>query len=93
MMLRTENLAGTTIYPMYKSGQLDVAHQDKDALGVFVPTGKLGGGGDWACTIERRTGSVVIESLEELSKLITALEIAFEKAKQIDTIPIHAQED
>lgn len=82
-MLRTRNGAGTHIYPMYKLGQLDAAHLDKKALTVFVPDGKLPGD-DWACTIEGENGAVILENYEQLSKLITALEIALERVKVKD---------
>ncbi len=84
MMLRTQNLAGTHIYPAYKSGQLDAAHLDKEALSVFVPDGPIDGD-KWACTIERLNhGAVVIETREELMRLITALEIAYERVRAME---------
>ncbi len=77
MILRTVNSAGTFIYPRLKSGQ-DWEHEK---LAVFVPDGILPGG-DWVCTIENEgNGSVVLNTLEDLARMITALEIAFEKAK------------
>lgn len=82
-MLRTQNGAGTHIYPMYKSGQLDAAHIDKQAITVFVPDGVLEGD-DWACTIEGEYGAVILENYEQLSKLITALEIALERVRVKD---------
>jgi hypothetical protein len=85
VMLRTENLAGTHIYPMYKSGQLDAAHTDKKALTVFVPDGRLEGS-DWACTIEGEYGAIILENYEQVAKLITALEIAIERVKAKDGI-------
>lgn len=84
-MLRTQNAAGTHIYPMYKSGQLDAAHMDKHALTVFVPDGGLQGG-DWACTIEGANGAVILENYEQVAKLITALEIAIERVRVKDGI-------
>lgn len=82
-MLQTQNAAGTHIYPHYKSGQLDIAHMEKNALTVFVPDGKIDGD-KWACTIEGPDGAVVLDTLEDLWRLMTALEIAFEKVKTRD---------
>lgn len=87
MMLRSQNSAGTFIWPHYKSGQLDAAHMDKNALNVFVPNGNLPGG-DWCCTINSESGGAVINSLESLARLITALEIAYEVAKTNKDMPI-----
>lgn len=86
MILRAENAAGTHIYPMYKSGQLDAAHMDKKALTVFVPDGGLasGNGKTWACTIEGEHGAIILENYEQLARLITALEIAIERVKVKD---------
>jgi hypothetical protein len=88
MMLRTKNAAGTHIYPMYKSGQLTVAHIDKNALTVFVPDGGLAtaDGRSWACTIEGEHGAIILENYEQLAKLITALEIAIEHVRVKDGI-------
>jgi hypothetical protein len=84
MMLRTLNLAGTHIYPMYQNGQIDAAHDDKEALTVFVPDGPIEGD-KWACTVERLNhGAVVIETREELARLITALEIAYERVRAME---------
>lgn len=83
MMLRTKNAAGSHIYPQYKTGEIDGAHDDKHALTVFVPDGGLGKG-DWACTIEGEHGAVILKSPQELYHLITALEIAFEKVRVKD---------
>jgi hypothetical protein len=83
MMLRTQNTAGTFIYPQYKTGQLDAAHEDKSALHVFVPDGSLPGG-DWVCTIEGEHGAVIISTREDLYRLMIALEIAWEKVKTAD---------
>ena len=83
MMLRTKNVAGTFIYPQYKTGQSDAAHEDKSALHVFVPDGSLPGG-DWVCTIEGGHGAVIVNTREEFYRLITALEIAWEHIKAAD---------
>lgn len=83
MILRTQNAAGTHIYPMYKSGQLDAAHMDKQALTVFVPDGGLSGD-DWACTIEGPHGAIILENYEQVARLITALEIAIERVRVKD---------
>jgi hypothetical protein len=80
MMLRTQNTTGSFIYPMYKFGELDAAHQDKKALTVFIPDSR-GFAGDWACTIEGEHGAITLNTLEEVYRLITALEIAYEKVK------------
>lgn len=80
MMLRATNIAGTTIYPKYKAGQLEGAKLDKRAFTVFVPDGPLEGD-DWACTVENCEGVVVIETAEDLALLITALEIAYERIR------------
>lgn len=85
MMLRTLNLAGSHIYPMYQSGQIEAANDDKEALTVFVPDGPIDGD-KWACTIERLNhGAVVIETREELARLITALEIAYERVRAMES--------
>lgn len=88
-MLRTENAAGTHIYPDYKSGQLDTAHLERNALTVFVPSNTLRSAGDdtWACTIEGKDGAVVLDTYEDLWRLITALEIAIEKVRARDNKP------
>lgn len=83
MMLRTKNVAGTHIYPQYKTGQMDEAQDDKTAICVFVPDGNLPGG-DWVCTIEGEHGAVIIDTREDLYRLMTALEIAWEKIKVAD---------
>ena len=86
MMLRTSNSAGTHIYPRLKSGT--TVDWNKERYCVFVPDGVLEGG-DWACSIsDQEAGTVVIESLQELYQLITALEIAYEKASRHPGIPV-----
>lgn len=83
MMLRTENTAGSFIYPAYKSNQFDAAQADKNALTVFVPDGGLGGD-KWACTIEGQHGAVILETREDLARLMIALEIAYERVKAME---------
>lgn len=77
MMLRTTNGAGTTIHPNKKSGE---SWGDEKDLAVFVPDGNIPGG-DWVCTIEGEHGAVIINNVGELMRLMTALEIAYERAK------------
>ena len=89
MMLRTKNAAGTHIYPQYKTGEMETAQDDKSALCVFVPDGYLDGG-DWVCTIEGEHGAVIIETREDLFRLLTALEIAWEKIKTAELPHIEA---
>lgn len=83
MMLRMKNSAGTHIYPQYKTGQGEAAQDDKQALCVFVPDGYLDGG-DWVCTIEGENGAVIIDTRDDFYRLMTALEIAWEKIKTAD---------
>lgn len=90
MILRTKNGAGTHIYPRLKSGT--TVEWDRERYCVFVPDGILEGG-DWACSIsDNEVGTVVIDTLEELAQMITALEIAYERAKQHKTIPVRKEQ-
>lgn len=84
MMLRMTNMAGVTIYPDLKSPTTTSEYDRKGMLEVFVPMGDIvpfGEDGAWACTIENANGAVVIQDIGQLARLITALEIAFEKVK------------
>ncbi len=84
-MLKTQNAAGTFIYPAYKTGQIDAAHMDKKAVHVFVPDGSLPGD-EWALTIEGEHGAIILDTYEDVGKLMIALEIALERIKAKDKL-------